>query len=218
MSDMKSVLSAYLGLSHASPEEQVLRLLVELGTQFVQADEGSLLILDENTKELVFAMTTGDDVSQEHLLGRRVPLGKGITGLAAQTHEVQIGSPTFGTGQETDPKSVLAAPMLIGDHLIGVITAVRLAGEKRFTSGDATLYARIATVAGVVVEQQQKLARIQSLQQATDARAPQNKDEEFRLQIAQDVAMLANAQPHTKQRVARMLHDLVAIAGLQTPR
>ena len=61
--------------------------------------QGSLLVLDEKKKELVFAMTIGSRSSEMTLIGQRVPLGKGITGLAAQMREVQIGAPTFKTRQ-----------------------------------------------------------------------------------------------------------------------
>ena len=54
-----SVLSTFLGVSSESSEELVLRLLIELGAQFAGAEEGSLLVRDEASSELVFAMTIG---------------------------------------------------------------------------------------------------------------------------------------------------------------
>lgn len=44
-------------------------------------------------------MTIGNRSSEMTLIGQRVPLGKGITGLAAQMREVQIGAPAFKTRQ-----------------------------------------------------------------------------------------------------------------------
>lgn len=41
-----TVLANYLGIAQESPEEKVLTLLIELGAQFVDAHEGSLLVLD----------------------------------------------------------------------------------------------------------------------------------------------------------------------------
>ena len=71
------VLYAYLGIVPRTPEAAVLRLLVELGVQYVRADEGSLLALDQRKNQLVFAMTAGPAESEQTLLGQRVPLGKG---------------------------------------------------------------------------------------------------------------------------------------------
>ena len=61
--------------------------------------QGSLLVLDEKKKELVFAMTVGNRSSEMTLIRQRVPLGKGITGLAAQMRGAQIGAPAFKTRQ-----------------------------------------------------------------------------------------------------------------------
>jgi len=53
---------------------------------------------------------------------------------------------------------VIAAPMLIGDTLIGVITCVSFKKGKRFGAGDARLYAGLASIAGVVVDQHRRLS------------------------------------------------------------
>ncbi len=220
MTRSNRVLDAYLGISSKTPEEAVLRLLVEMGAQFVGAEEGSLLVFDEKKKDLVFAMTVGSAASEKVLVGQRVPLGKGIAGLAAQTREVQIGAPTFGTRQakrqgakSEPPKSVLAAPMLINDRLVGVLTAVSFQKGKLFNSNDALLYARVAAVAGVVVEQSRRLATLEAARR--DVLRPRAISEEERCeqQLVDAVARLARSRPQAKVRIARLLSD---IAGLMT--
>ena len=221
MAEPGAVLGAYLGISYQSPEEKVLRLLIELGAQFAGAEEGSLLVLDDEAGELVVAMTVGSGASEETLVGQRVPLGEGITGLAAQTREVQIGAPTFDTDQPAEhqgeggkPKSVLAAPMLIDDRLIGVMTAVSFQADKRFHSGDAMLYARIATVAAVVVEQRRKLSAVEALQRGQAPPKPVNEAERLDRQILDSVTRLVQSQPRAKARLARLLADVEALGGL----
>jgi hypothetical protein len=153
-------LLALLAVARGSSDEKVLKLLIELGAQVVGASEGSLLAYDPEAKDLVFVMTVGGSPG---LLGQRVPLDRGLTGLAAATGEVQIGAPTFKIHQDAsgsgrgEPEAVIAAPMLIADDLVGVITAVSFTPGKRFTSGDADLYGRLASVAGIVVEQWRRL-------------------------------------------------------------
>lgn len=95
-----SVLDTYLGITRESPEEKVLTLLIELGAQVVGAQEGSLLVVDESSQELVFAMTVGRGLAEKGLVGQRVPLGQGLVGLAAQTHQVEIGAPVFHLADE----------------------------------------------------------------------------------------------------------------------
>jgi len=218
MRKRQAVLQTYLRVSRRSPEEQVLRLLIELGAQFVGAEEGSLLVLDEKSNELVFAMTVGSRSSEEALIGQRVPLGKGITGLAAQTREVQIGAPTFATRQARkpktggeQPKAVLAAPMLIADRLIGVITAVSFAPRKRFGSREALLYGRIAAVAAVVVEQRRRLAAVEALQRGKRLPPAASEEERLERQILETVARLLGSRPEAKAQIARLLSDIEAL-------
>ena len=114
-------------------------------------------------------MTVGSRESEQALLGQGVPLGEGIVGLAAVTHEVQLGSPTYdgvaqarrGEADPSQPAAVLAAPVLSRDELLGVITAVRFEPAGPFTKQDARLYGRAATVAGLVLDQSQRLAALE---------------------------------------------------------
>jgi GAF domain-containing protein len=212
MATESRVLEAYLGVSHLSSEDAVFRLLVELGAQFVGADEGSLLVLDEAKQELVFAMTVGNSASEQNLLGQRVPLGKGITGLAAQTHEVQIGAPIFrDVDQPETPKSVLAAPMLIQDQLVGVITAVSFRPDKRFSSADATLYGRIATALAVLVDQRRKLSIVEALQSGGNIPEAATEAERLDRQIVAAVTQLVGARSDGKAQVAQLLSAIAAL-------
>ena len=213
-----TALATYLGVSGSSQEGMILRLLIELGAQVVGAQEGSLLVLDEKRQELVFAMTIGSTSSETALIGQRVPLGKGITGLAAQTHEVQIGAPTFRTRQAkghstaaNQPQAVLAAPMLIADRLIGVLTAVSFAPDKRFASADALLYGRIAAVAGVVVDQSRRLNILATIQSGRRPRRSLNQTERLEHDIVHAITRLTSCKPHAKPQLARLLAALAAL-------
>jgi hypothetical protein len=159
----------HAGLPRRSREAELLRLLIEVCAQFVGAAEGSLLLLErasEAPDSLVFAMTVGSRESERALLGQRVPLGEGIVGLAAATHQVQIGMPTYPGVEQArrrddapgQPSSVIAAPMLADDDLLGVITAVHFEPGRRFGPADAVLYGRVAAVAGLILDQGRRLA------------------------------------------------------------
>ena len=212
-----TVLDTYLGITQESPEEKVLTLLIELGAQFVGAQEGSLLVVDETSNELVFAMTVGRDLSGRGLVGQKVPLGKGLVGLAAQTHEVQIGAPTFHLGQDQEkrqdeggPKAVIAAPMLVSDTLMGVITAVSFKEDKRFSSADALLYARLAGVAALVIDQRRRLTALKALSDDREISGPLREDERMDLEIVALVSRLVKAKPEKKAGIVRLLSELLA--------
>ena len=54
-----------------------------------------MLLYDETRQWLVFALTAGNAQSEMKLRGQMVPLGQGITGLAAATSDLQIGTTTY---------------------------------------------------------------------------------------------------------------------------
>lgn len=158
----QGLLAEYLGLLPATPEAGALRQIVEIGIGVIQADEGSLLVMDADAGDLRFAMTVGSADSEKTLLGQRVPLGSGITGLAAATRQAQIGAPVYKDVAQTErlsvgPESVIAAPMLLGELVIGVLTAVTFTKGRIFNSQEAVLYARFARLAALLVEQTRRL-------------------------------------------------------------
>jgi GAF domain-containing protein len=151
-------------LSHAD-DRAVLRLLLSLAIRAVEAEEGSLLVLRPDRNELEFVMIlSSDGEASSALEGQSVPVGKGITGLAALTGEVQLGAPTFVVGQEIrdtgGPQAVIAAPMMLRGACVGVMTGVSYDRQRRFGTREAQLYAQISTVAALVVSQRQQLAQL----------------------------------------------------------
>jgi GAF domain-containing protein len=206
-------LETILSIGAQSTEASVLRVLVELGVQAIDADEGSLLVLDPSANELVFSMVVGVGTEDSALLGKRVPVGKGLTGLAAVTREVQIGAPTYVVGQESKggagPQAVIAAPMLVRDECVGVLTAVSFKQGRRFQSRDAALYARLATVAAVLVQQRKALDASAG---ARDAGRQDAAHATHERRIARSVLRISRAAPDALAHVADVLRSIESIA------
>lgn len=150
-----SLMERYLGLAPGL-EDQALSLIVETGVRAVGGDEGSLLVYNPEANDLTFMMTYGNPEAERMLIGTQVPMGS-LAGLAAETGQVQIGAPRYKDTTLAEAagsvQSVISAPMMIGDRLIGVITAISNKPDKRFTEADGQLYACLATVAALVVNQ-----------------------------------------------------------------
>jgi GAF domain-containing protein len=210
------LMTRYLGLMPATGEDQVLRLIVETGVRAVGADEGSLLVYDPEANDLTFVMTYGNKESESILIGQRVPFGKGLAGLAAETGEVQIGAPRYKDVTQSETmggiKAVISAPMMLGDKLIGVITAVSNKDDKRFSMDDGQLYACLATIAALVVNQALMLrarsadADAASLQPAALAADPLAQD------VLERVGRLLQRDTATVRNLARMLEAVEAMA------
>ena len=219
MATHRSVLQTYLGIAPRTSEEAVLRLLVDLGRQYAGAEEGSLLVLDPKTKELVFAMTSGDRQSEKTLVGQRVPAGRGLAGLAVAMREVQAGAPTFRDlrqrkrkgAADRQPSAVLAAPMLVRDEVIGVLTAAAFGPGRRFTRDHAAFYGKIAAVAGVVVDQQQRLAALEQLGKSGRLPRSRTREQQVQQEIIASVGRLTAGRP---ERLARVHAVLAAVEAL----
>jgi GAF domain-containing protein len=110
----------------------------------------------------VFFMTAGDMLSELNLRGQRVPLGHGLTGLAAHSRQTQVGVPTYHSVQQAEhhklesPQYLIAAPMLVGKRLAGVLTAATYNPEKQFSAEEVRLFERIAILAGVVLTRREE--------------------------------------------------------------
>ena len=151
-----TTLSHLLGRPALPSDIRIWRTIIEVCSRAVAGEEGSLLIMDDAGESLVFAMTWAatERGSEGILVGQKVTIGQGITGLAAQTRQVQVGAPIY-SGVELSPtarpRNVLAAPMLVADTVVGVITVVRLTSTTAFTANDADLLGKVAALAGLVV-------------------------------------------------------------------
>jgi hypothetical protein len=194
----------------------------------VGAEEGSLLVVDDAQdppRELIFVMTVGSQQSEETLSGQRVPLGEGLAGIAAVTHEVQIGAPLYDGVQQAkrgeappgQPTAVIAAPMLIDDRLVGVITAVSFQAGQRFTNEHAALYARAAAVAGVVVDQRRQIDALESRGLGGEEPEGPSGDEPLARQILDTAGRLVDRHPDRMRELARVLSAIEEIMGQREP-
>lgn len=203
------LLERYLGVLPGAAEDDVLRLIVETGVRAVGGEEGSLLIFDPDSNELVFIMTYGG--SETALVGQRFPVGTGITGLAAASGEVQIGAPRYKDVKQSetmgDIQAVIAAPMKLGDKLIGVITAVSTKADKRFTMEDGQLYACLATVAALVVHQLERIRALESTAAEPSTLAADPAQQE----VMERISRLLQRDPMVVRQVATMLGAIEAM-------
>jgi GAF domain-containing protein len=225
MADAREVQAAlmtrYLGLSPGS-EDQVLRLVVETGVRAVGADEGSLLVYDPEANDLTFVMTYGSKDSEGILVGQRVPFGQGLAGLAAETHQVQIGAPRYKDVRQSQTmggiKAVIAAPMVLGDRLVGVITAVSDDDDKRFTMEDAQLYACLATIAALVVNQALLLRAKDDDVDMIAAEPASLSADPLEREVMERIGRLLQRDPASIRHLARMLEAVEAMAPAGTAR
>lgn len=142
-----------------SPAAGILDLLGQVLTHALRsldARDGSLLVLDEDRHELVFAATEGD-VPKERLRWRRLRAGDGIAGwVASHRRPATVNNPRaderFYSAMDVElgfrTQSVLAAPMIGGGRVLGVIEALNKHDGQLFSTVDQTLLTLISRFAG----------------------------------------------------------------------
>ncbi len=144
----------------------VLVLLDDLlasAVRTVGASDGSLLLRDEDTNELVFAVVHGE--ARERLTGYRLPPGKGIAGWVAENKR-----PLVLTNVRNDPRhypkideafgfhtrSLACVPLLDGERVLGVLEAVNKNYDREFTDTDHDMLMVVAHLAGVAMVRAEK--------------------------------------------------------------
>lgn len=131
--------------------ENVFRKALNL----LNAPDGSLMLLDDETNELAFVMVQG--TLAQNLIGYRIPANEGIAGWV-----IENAQPTLVRDARRDPRfsetideqftfrtqSILAAP-LVGDRKVyGVIEALNQPGDEPFSESDMALVGLLCRFAG----------------------------------------------------------------------
>jgi len=128
--------------------------------------------------------------------------------MAAMTCEIQsasraAGSNFFDIADDGSPNSVIAAPMMLDDELIGVITAVSFDREKSFSTADCQNFSLLSQIGAVIISQQQQLANYAS-QQINSL----TETDSIELQVADAAVNLIRRKPENAQKVLKMLSIL----------
>jgi GAF domain-containing protein len=138
----------------------LLEMIVTTAVQVLRAAAGALLLVDEETDELVFEVAVGGQA--ETVKAIRVPLGHGVAGLVAMT-----GQPMSVADAQSDPvaaqdiadqvgyrpSSILCVPLFYGDRILGVVELLDKADGTSFTPADTEALGLFANQAAVAIEQ-----------------------------------------------------------------
>jgi GAF domain-containing protein len=150
------------------PGVDILQLMDDLlasALAVVGASDGSLLLLDEETNELVFAVVRGQ--ARERLRGYRLPPGRGIAGWVAANrqaqvvHDVRADPRFFPDVDETfgfETHTLACVPLLDGNRVLGVIEALNKATARGFLPQDHDLLLVVALLASVALRRAEATA------------------------------------------------------------
>jgi GAF domain-containing protein len=146
-------------ITSAQDLELFLSKLLYTALKAMDAANGSLMLVDYDTDELVFAVVKG--TIQSELRGYRIPKTTGVAGwVATHAEPLIVGHPrsddrfysrideTFGF----DTTSLICAPLLGHDQVIGVIEVLNKFSQQVFNEVDLDLLTILAHIAAEAIE------------------------------------------------------------------
>ena len=137
----------------------VLNLITAKAVELLQAEAGSLVLVDPETGQLVFEVTAGPGSAD--LVGTRLPPGTGVVGAVVQDGKPVIIKDAFsdqrwyhGLDARTafTTHSIIAVPLVSRGYPIGVIELLNRRDGVPFDEDDERLLTAFATNATVSIE------------------------------------------------------------------
>lgn len=158
--DLVQILSDLNGRTIASDAEllPLLRDILRKSLRLLNTPEGSLLMLDDETNELVFLITQG--TLGRDLEGYRISATEGIAGWVVKHGKAVLVpdvrtdirfSHTVDQAFKFKTQSIAAAPLLGSHKVYGVVEALNKPGDKPFNQQDLELLSLVCSCAGQVL-------------------------------------------------------------------
>ena len=148
--------------------EALLDEIVRRSVDLLAASGGVLSLLDEASGEIVVAVAYRRDAQPWPIRGRRLKAGEGINGaVLASRQPFIIENYAEWPGHMADladqAVSIMAVPLLVGDHVRGVLAVSDTAARGRFTEEDVQTLTLFAQQAAAVWEHQRNRRQAEAL-------------------------------------------------------
>ena len=156
---MDSMVKLIEAVERPKRESEALTLLnqvLDSAIRAIGARDGSLLVPDEETGELMFVLVQGQS-TKDNLVGRRLPAGRGIAGWVAENRRGTTVNnvpaderfyPELDVELDYRTSSLMAAPLLGGNRLLGVVEVINKQDGKLFSTGNLTVLTLMCRFAG----------------------------------------------------------------------
>ena len=139
--------------------KELLKLIIESAKDIFDAEACSVILIDEESRELIFEVAVGDksdEVSQQ-----RIPAGQGIAGRVVQTGEPQLvnsvsNDPNFFQGVDQavgfETRNLMALPLQVRGRTIGVVEIINTRKSTGFSNDNLTLAGALAGQAAIAID------------------------------------------------------------------
>jgi class 3 adenylate cyclase/GAF domain-containing protein len=159
ISELNSISEVTKNINSVLEIDPLLNVIMDLATDIMKAEASSVLLLDKESRELVFRLALGDKGQQVKQI--TLKLDEGVAGWVACRGEPLIindvtDDPRFNpdvdkrTGFKT--RAIICVPLKLKDELIGVIEVINRRDGKPFNQDDLNLLSIFADHAAISID------------------------------------------------------------------
>jgi len=164
---VRALSTLYFVSQHITPDVDVMQLLgdiLDTALAVLKATDGSLMLTDDETGDLVFTVVRGS--AADRLIGYRLPAGTGIAGWVAQHREpqnvrdVRLDPRFYPRVDEAfgfNTRSMVCVPVNLDDgRVLGVVSVLNKVSDKEFTQEDLDLILVVAQLAATAMRRAER--------------------------------------------------------------
>jgi len=144
----------------------LLARILDVSLAVLKATEGSLLLQDETTGELVFAVVRGK--TGDRLTGYRLPKGAGIAGWVVDHGEPEVildvrhdprFYPKVDEASGITTRSMVCVPVILDNgRVLGVIEILNKLSDREFTQDDLNLMMIVAQLSATAMRRAERVS------------------------------------------------------------
>ncbi|MGM0546996.1 MAG: histidine kinase dimerization/phosphoacceptor domain -containing protein [Bacteroidota bacterium] len=165
-SSLQILLKNISSVNRAVKLRTVLQESIEVVQNVMNTEASSLMLLDENTGELIVSMPTGP--VKKEVKGKRIKKGEGIGGWVVKNNKPFYTNDVAGTdlfGGDLSPnfttKNIICVPLKNSHHkVIGVLQAINRR-EGTFSENDIPVFEALADHVALAIERCRELQEVQ---------------------------------------------------------
>ena len=213
-------------LNSTLDHKEIRRRAMEAATQLMKAEVGSLLLVDEEERQLYFEVALGD--REKEIKTIFLNFGEGIAGWVAQHGKpLIVNAPGKdrrffkGVDERTEFKTrnIICVPVKVKKKIIGVLEAINKKGKKGFDKEDLSLLTSLADQVAIALDNSRLYQELEemffqtadSLADAIEQRDPYTGGHTQRVTLySQAIAKYLQLKPLERKwlKITSVLHDI----------
>jgi len=155
---LKALMGIVKKINSSQELDATLSLIMDEAKKIIPSESSSLMLIDEETKELYFCLVTGEKSDEVKMV--RIPPGRGIAGMVVSTGKAIISNDAENdrlifkdVDQQTEitTRNLICVPLIMKGHTLGVLEVINRIGATGYSDSDLALLKSISDFAAVAI-------------------------------------------------------------------